>query len=146
MDKTDKLTAIKLAIECSKYVHNLRGDWNENKKNIIKETISFIKLVYEHPAKFHVRFISNKAIIIYGPRISPRDMYVYLLYVSPKEHGKHYGKQLLDYAIENGKKFAALRLTVDKNNEKAIKFYKSNGFEIEKTVDDISYDMIYKKY
>ena len=145
IEKPDKLTAIKLAINCSKYIHELRNDWDENKKNIIKETVDFIDIVYDQPDKFQVRSMLDKAIIIYGRREQPEDTYIYLLYVSLKERGKHYGSQLLNYIIDSIGSSSVIRLSVDKNNEKAIKFYESNGFKIEKSDSDITYEMAYLK-
>ena len=145
IEKPDKLTAIKLAINCSKYIHELRNDWDENKKNIIKETVDFIDAVYGQPDKFQVHSILDKAIIVYGRREQPEDTYIYLLYVSLKERGKHYGSQLLNYVIDNAESSSVIGLSVDKNNEKAIKFYESNGFKIEKSDSDIAYEMAYLK-
>ena len=51
IEKPDRLTAIKLAINCSKYIHELRNDWDENKKKIIKETVDFIDTVYDQPSR-----------------------------------------------------------------------------------------------
>lgn len=143
--KPDKMTAIKLAINCSKYIHELRKDWDENKKNIVKEIVDFIDTVYDQPDKFHVRSISNKAFIIYGKREQSEDTYIYLLYVSLKERGKHYGSQLLNYVISAAENLSVISLSVDKNNEKAIKFYESNGFKIEKLDSDMTYEMVYIK-
>lgn len=78
IEKPDKLTAIKLAINCSKYIHELRNDWDENKKNIVKETVDFIDAAYGQPNKFQVRSILDKAIIVYGRREQAEDIYDYL--------------------------------------------------------------------
>ena len=145
IEKPDKLTAIKLAINCSKYIHELRNDWDENKKNIIKETVDFIDAAYDQPDKFQVRSMLDKAIIVYGRREQSEDIYIYLLYVSLKERGKHYGSQLLNYVIDSARSSSIIKLSVDKNNEKAIKFYESNGFKIEKSDSDITYEMAYIK-
>jgi ribosomal protein S18 acetylase RimI-like enzyme len=53
------------------------------------------------------------------------------IYVSGKYHGKYIGKQLLDFTIEiaNRKQFNYVWLGVWEHNEKAIVFYKRNGFE-----------------
>lgn len=87
----------------------------------------------------------DKAIIIYGRWEQSEDTYIYLLYVSLKERGKYYGSQLLNYVIDNAENSSVIRLSVDKNNEKAIKFYESNGFKIEKSDSDITYEMTYIK-
>ena len=77
----------------------------------------------------------DKAIIVYGRREQPEDTYIYLLY----------GSQLLNYVIDSTGSSSVIRLSVDKNNDKAIKFYKSNGFKIEKSDSDITYEMAYIK-
>jgi ribosomal protein S18 acetylase RimI-like enzyme len=53
------------------------------------------------------------------------------IYVSGQHHGKYIGKQLLDFAIEiaRSKQFDYIWLGVWEHNEKAIAFYKRNGFE-----------------
>ena len=138
IEKPDKLTAIKLAINCSKYIHELRNDWDENKKNIVKETVDFIDATYDQPDKFQVRSILDKAIIVYGRREQLEDTYIYLLYVSLKERGKHYGSQLLNYVIDRAENSSVIRRSVDKNKE-------SNSFKIEKSGSDITYEMTYIK-
>ena len=97
IEKPDKLTAIKLAINCSKYIHELRNDWDENKKNIIKETVDFIDAVYGQPDKFQVHSILDKAIIVYGRREQPEDIYIYL---SALCFSKRKGKTLWQPAFE----------------------------------------------
>jgi len=53
------------------------------------------------------------------------------IYVSGEHHGKKIGKHLLDFAIETAKKsgFACVWLGVWEHNQKAIGFYKHQGFE-----------------
>lgn len=53
------------------------------------------------------------------------------IYVSGEHHGKHIGKQLLDFAVNTArnKQFAYVWLGVWEHNEKALGFYKHQGFE-----------------
>ncbi len=53
------------------------------------------------------------------------------IYVLPQQQGKNIGKQILDYVIEQIKKSgaASLQLNVNRNN-KALHFYKKQGFKI----------------
>jgi ribosomal protein S18 acetylase RimI-like enzyme len=54
------------------------------------------------------------------------------IYVSGEYHGKHIGKQLLDFAIDiaRNKQFNYVWLGVWEHNEKAIGFYEHNGFKV----------------
>jgi ribosomal protein S18 acetylase RimI-like enzyme len=53
------------------------------------------------------------------------------IYVQPNQQGKNVGKQILDYVINATKNAGAtsLQLNVNRNN-KAIDFYKKQGFQI----------------
>jgi len=59
-------------------------------------------------------------------------MEVERIYVSKEHHGKYIGKQLLDFALDiaNSKQFAYAWLGVWEHNDKALAFYKRNGFEV----------------
>jgi GNAT superfamily N-acetyltransferase len=61
---------------------------------------------------------------------------VHKLYVESNAHGKGLGKALLKKAIEIGNELdvATLNLTVNRYN-KAVEFYKSQGFQIVEEVD-----------
>jgi diamine N-acetyltransferase len=54
------------------------------------------------------------------------------IYVSGEHHGKHIGKQLLDFAIDiaRSKQFDYVWLGVWEHNYKARGFYEHNGFEV----------------
>ncbi|MFN8670450.1 MAG: GNAT family N-acetyltransferase [Candidatus Sericytochromatia bacterium] len=57
------------------------------------------------------------------------------LYILPNFQGKKIGKNLLENLIENNT-IKEIFLSVEENNEKAISFYKKEGFEIvDKKVD-----------
>ena len=146
----DRDIAMRLVVESSEYIHNLRNDWAEKTAEIIKEDVEFVNHVYTHPTEFQIRSIADKAFIIYGPKPEKNCLYIYELYVSPECRGKHYGKALLEHVIKYYKKFYEnqhnlpyLKLSVDKNNYSAINFYKLNKFAIDETLDNISYDMVY---
>lgn len=61
---------------------------------------------------------------------------IHKLYVDTKSHGKGLGKALLEKGIEIGKEMdvATVNLTVNRYN-KAVDFYKSQGFKIVEEVD-----------
>ena len=74
------------------------------------------------------------------------------IYVSGKYHGKYIGKQLLDFAIRMAlnKKFRYVWLGVWEHNDKAMAFYKRNGFEVFDSHvfwlgDDKQIDLLMKK-
>jgi hypothetical protein len=54
------------------------------------------------------------------------------IYVSAEHHGKHIGKQLLDFAVDiaRNKQFDYVWLGVWEHNHKAIGFYEHHGFEV----------------
>jgi ribosomal protein S18 acetylase RimI-like enzyme len=54
------------------------------------------------------------------------------IYVSGEHHGKHIGKQLLNFALDiaRDKKFDYVWLGVWEHNHKAIGFYEHYGFEV----------------
>jgi ribosomal protein S18 acetylase RimI-like enzyme len=75
------------------------------------------------------------------------------IYVSGQHHGKYIGKQLLDFAINIAlsKQFSYVWLGVWEHNEKAIAFYKRNGFETFGSHDfmlgdDKQTDLLMKKF
>jgi diamine N-acetyltransferase len=53
------------------------------------------------------------------------------IYVSGEYHGKHIGRQLLNFAIERGRQLQKdfIWLGVWEHNQKAIGFYRAHGFE-----------------
>jgi ribosomal protein S18 acetylase RimI-like enzyme len=62
------------------------------------------------------------------------------LYLLPEYHGQGIGQAMLSHAKEEGEKYKAdqIYLTVNKNNQKAIRAYKKFGFVItESIVNDI---------
>ena len=54
------------------------------------------------------------------------------IYVSGEHHGKHIGRQLLNFAIERGIEMQKdfIWLGVWEHNQKAIGFYRAHGFEV----------------
>lgn len=55
------------------------------------------------------------------------DELIEMLFVHPKEQGKGYGKQLIEFAIHNRRIF---KVDVNEQNEKATSFYLNRGFDI----------------
>lgn len=144
----DKDVALKLLVESSEYIGNLRNNWATDTYNIIKEDVEFINEVYSRPSEYQVRSIDNKSLIIYGPRQDLNSLYIYELYVTDNARGQYYGKTLLNFLIKYWKKYYSsfydLTLEVDKNNYNAINFYKYNKFEIEPVnINNKSYLMKY---
>ena len=70
------------------------------------------------------------------------------LYVLQKFQEKGIGKKLLDYCVQTAQdeKIPVIWLSVWKENERAIEFYKRNGFEIFDTVDFYLMDQVYDDY
>ena len=63
-------------------------------------------------------------------------MKLHKLYLKKKEHGKGWGKMLLDKVIEEGRKNKKLWIELNVNREnRSISFYQSQGFTIQQTVD-----------
>ena len=84
---------------------------------------------------------------IYG-FIGIADRFIQGIFVSKDSRSKGIGKKLIDYCKE---KFDTLTLSVYKKNERAIVFYKRQGFQIQsKSVDsqtkEIEYVMIWKRW
>ena len=67
----------------------------------------------------------------YGP-YTPGKMKLHKLYLSASCHGKGIGSRMLSHAKEAAKRLGAgeLLLNVNKNNVRAIKAYKRNGFSL----------------
>ncbi len=79
---------------------------------------------------------------------APTVFRLHKLYVLPNQHGKGLGKKLLDFIISDVKSKGAviLELNVNRNN-KAIDFYKKNGFTIaEEKVLDIGNGFVMDDY
>ncbi len=63
------------------------------------------------------------------------ELFLHKLYVDVSQHGKGLGKALLDEALQKNKWAKEIRLTVNRQNFKAINFYFKNGFVIESVAD-----------
>ncbi len=75
------------------------------------------------------------------------------IYVSGEHHGKHIGRQMLNFAIERGIQLQKdfIWLGVWEHNQKAIGFYRAHGFEVCGSHDfilgeDRQTDLLMKKY
>lgn len=68
----------------------------------------------------------------YGPGSAPGKMKLHKLYLSGAYHGRGIGSRMLSRAREAAKALGAkqLLLNVNKNNARAIKAYKRNGFTL----------------
>jgi len=108
-------------------------------KNLIsvKEHFKFLqKLKYKKiKSKYFAVLINN---LIFGVfYIKPLDKWICEigLYLHPRFIGKGKGKtflRIIQVSAQHIFKFKEIKLFVDKNNKKAIKFYLKNGFEIYK--------------
>ena len=63
------------------------------------------------------------------------ELFIHKLYVDTSKHRKGLGKALLDEALQKNKWVTEVRLTVNRQNFKAINFYFKNGFVIESVAD-----------
>lgn len=83
---------------------------------------------------FFVAMLDEKVvgyvILLQSIRISK--MRLYSIAVHPKARKNHVGQQLLDYAIKVMRKYSkkGMYLEVRKSNQRAIQFYKKNGFVV----------------
>lgn len=70
-------------------------------------------------------------------KISEEKTKLHKLYLLPSEHGKGYGKQLMNFALAKAKEqhSSVLQLNVNRCNARAIGFYKSCAFNIVEEVD-----------
>lgn len=62
------------------------------------------------------------------------EYFLHKLYIDTEIHRKGIGRALYDYTFGN-KNYKTIRLTVNRQNVKAINFYFKIGFIIEKTID-----------
>ena len=67
--------------------------------------------------------------------ISCNEIKIDKLYVNPIYQRSGIATKLLNAVIESNKKIKFLNLQVNRNNIKALKFYKSFGFKIHKKID-----------
>jgi diamine N-acetyltransferase len=68
------------------------------------------------------------------------EFFIHKFYILPEKHGKHIGSKVMDMLrdlmVKNSKaRTTRIRLTVNRQNYKAINFYFKNGFIIEKVED-----------
>lgn len=116
-------------------------------------TESLKKQMVEDKNIFTAAYINNEMVgfISYSKK-SEEDYFLHKLYINTDMHRKGIGRALFDYAFEN-KNLKTIRLTVNRQNVKAINFYFKIGFVIEKIIDiDIGegyvmddFVMVYKK-
>lgn len=80
-------------------------------------------------------YIRNKmeGFISYS-KTTDEDFVIHKIYINPEIHRKGIGKRLLDHVFGKSN-FKTIRLTVNRQNYKAINFYFKNGFIIEKCID-----------
>lgn len=144
IQRPNKSVALKLLIDCSKHIHELRGDWEREKEGIIKECKEFIDWIYlDKTIRIHT--INNQALVIYGRE--GESLYINTLYVDPNARGQGLARQLINFVIQDWKtnfKGKTLELSVDKNNDGALKLYKSMGFDIVGNAGTTSYKMRYR--
>lgn len=96
---------------------------------------SLTKQILEESNIFIGAYLSNKMIgFISYSKTSEEDYFLHKLYINTDIHRKGIGKALFDYAFEN-KNLKTIRLTVNRQNVKAINFYFKIGFVIEKIID-----------
>lgn len=87
--------------------------------------------------------------IITAQKIKNKSLQLNRLYVHPDLQGKGIGKQLLDNSSKEFRPIKTILLDVEAMNEKAIKFYKKQGFkeysESEETIGDTTFKVIKMK-
>lgn len=70
---------------------------------------------------------------VYISAVDTKEGFIYNLEVFKKYRGKGYGRKIMEYVLDN---YDATDLTVDPDNEIAIKLYKSLGFKFKRKVID----------
>ncbi len=92
-------------------------------KHDLKYMTDYLKTKKEHKFEVFIDYIDQNPVGIVG--INPEDEEICLLYVSPKEQGKGFGTELLNFALSKCKN---PYITVLDTNTKAIGFYLKRGF------------------
>lgn len=67
-------------------------------------------------------------------KVTEEDYFLHKLYIKTEMHRKGIGQALCEHTFRNIN-FKTIRLTVNRQNVKAINFYFKIGFKIEKTID-----------
>lgn len=70
---------------------------------------------------------------VYISAVDTKEGFIYNLEVFKKYRGKGYGRKIMEYVLDN---YDATDLTVDPDNEIAIKLYKSLGFKFKRKIKD----------
>ncbi len=71
---------------------------------------------------------------------APAEYFIHKFYILTEQHGKNIGSSVMNLLLEmiqsrNNGQEADIRLTVNRQNYKAINFYFKNGFKIEEAAD-----------
>lgn len=123
----------------------------ENDHIKIKNTISAFKNVYsayvfiQNPERYYQTICDNSIFIValignvvcgfcafYANNADSREAFISLIAVRPEFQKKGIGRMLINYACEMAKQrgMRTIRLEVNKANEKAKAFYRTNGFAV----------------
>ena len=92
-------------------------------KHDLNYMINYLKNKKEQVYDIYIDYINEKPVGLVG--INTADEEICLLYIAPKEQGKGFGTELLDFAISKCKN---PYITVLDTNKKAIGFYLKRGF------------------
>lgn len=148
----NKEVALKLLSDSHVYINKtFRAERYNNIDRVRyeEENTEFIEYIYMPVNHYKIFTIEDKCLLIYGP--DEHRVYINTIYVDPEYHGKGYGKELIQHVIkdfENNyypKYYKTLQLATDKNNERAIKFYQNNGFNIISDANQYMYSLEYKR-
>lgn len=143
------------------YIQQLAHEiWNENYQEMISQSqidymldkmYSLQQLNEEFESDYHWLFITNgdKVIGYISYKFKENDLFLSKLYIQSHNQGKGYAQESLRYImhIASEKKCNRVYLTVNKNNQKAIRAYERFGFKlIEAKVFDIGAGYVMDDY
>ena len=115
-----------LTINDSKYYYELGRELNNNFKSLF----DINKILENNNEKVFGYYEKEKLLGFIHISISFEVFDIVNIFVDNNYRNKRIGTKLLDYVINNYKNCKSLMLEVRESNNKAIDFYKSNGFEI----------------
>ena len=115
--------AAKVYMESWKDSHKDICSFEFIEKHDLDYMVNYLKEKLENKYDIFIDYVDENPVGTIG--INPADEEICLLYVSPKEQGKGFGTELLDFALSKCKQ---PYITVLDSNKKAINFYIKRGF------------------
>ena len=99
-------------------------------------SIDSLRLQLKDGCQFILAFIADQPVgFISISKKTDGEYFIHKLYIDTSQHRAGLGKALLDEALNRFGNWNLIRLTVNRQNYKAINFYFKNGFIIEEVAD-----------